>query len=310
MNAITTPNFVGVRQRHIFRLPQSSTNHLCITCQPSCDEIECRICGPGWFCCPNGGCAPLGAVCCDGTHCTSDYGCCENIACGLPGNNCCNNGTGHSCPPGYSCHGAYTCCGPGWSYCPGAVSPGPVFDCCPPDYQCLGNGRCCPNGTTLCEGPGGMWSCCNPSYCNESCIDGWCQTCGGDPNTSCCNGNCCPHGCCENDLVNFWCVTRDCGCDPIGASCSGKTEKDAGPTTAYLTSGTGSKCKVPQGEILCYRWRSCVEAGYHDFEMCIVLNPDFPQGYCNTYIWPYCQDCEGTGEWRDSMTTSTRCVAP
>ena len=127
---------------------------------------------------------------------------------------------------------------------------------------------------------------------------------------SCCNGNCCQYGCCENDLVNEFCVTRDCGCDPIGASCSGKTEKEAGPITAYSTSGTGSKCQVPQGEVLCYRWRPCKEAGYHTGEMCIVLDPDIPQGFCTAYLWPYCQDCVGTGEWYDFMTTSTRCVAP
>jgi len=199
----------------------------------------------------------------------------------------------------------WTCCGNG-SYCHSEQG----YTCCPDAGHCCGPGatcrgdHCCPTEWESC-GSG----CCDPNNCEE-CDGGQCKVCGGDPNKTCCGGNCCQYGCCEEELQDeLWCISRGCGCNPVvGGSCSDKKEKEAGSTQVYYASGTGSKCRIPQGEVLCYRWRSCQGTGYHTNEICNVLNPDFPEGYCTTWIWPYCQDCAGTGLWRDEYTSnSERC---
>lgn len=205
-------------------------------------------------------------------------------------------------------------------------------NCCPEGTTCS-NGHCCPPGQTGC-GSG----CCDPDNC-ETCVNGECMVCGGrlyeaccggqcydtrfrkcctdvtpnyicDIDKTCCQGNCCQYGCCKEEIRDeLWCISRGCGCDPaVGGGCGDKKEKEAGPTPIYYTSGTGSKCDIPQGKLLCYRWRSCLKAGFHQNEMCLLFDPSFPQGYCSAWLWPYCYDCEGTGLWEDEFTeNSERC---
>jgi len=210
----------------------------------------------------------------------------------------------------WNCSAGQTCCG--GVCCSHACCSG---NCCSAGQYCCG-GACCSNRCCL-------GTCCSAGQtacCGDICYNSATQKCCTDANSlyicdinqTCCQGNCCQYGCCEEEIKDeMWCISRGCGCNPVIGGCSGKREREAGPTQVYYSSGTGSKCKIPQGELLCYRWRDCQQAGYHLYETCITIDPYFPQGYCTVWAWPYCQDCEGTGVWRDEFTTSgRRCVAP
>lgn len=52
---------------------------------------------------------------------------------------------------------------------------------------------------------------CEPNWC-ETCVDGSCQVCGGDPDKVCCDGTCCDTDDCEKTCVDGSCQV--CGGDP------------------------------------------------------------------------------------------------
>jgi hypothetical protein len=243
----------------------------------SCIPTGCSYCGSGCCCppkhCTNGVCCPSGQTGCGGTICCSS------------GETCCDN---HCCPSGSTCCGAYGCCDT--STCERACVGGQCKDCGGDPYKACRNGECYDTRTK---------KCCTDITPNYIC----------DINYSCCQGNCCKDGCCESEIEDeLWCLSRGCGCNPIvGGGCSDKKEKE-NSSTVYYASGTGSKCRKNLGKILCYKWRSCTGAGFHADEACILLNPDVPEGFCSAWLWPYCQDCEGTGIWEDEFTeNSQRC---
>ena len=184
---------------------------------------------------------------------------------------------------------------------------------------------------------------CDPSWCEQACINDercagsprpCCLTCGGDPNKhccpaphndhccpnnkTCCQGNCCPKsvgpfsGCCEDETGEVLCETsQGCGCDPINVSCNVKKERQpASGGPAYIPYGNGNKCVVFEGNVPCYQWRSCTQAGAHWAEICWCSNPYVPECYCSVFAWPYCDECVGTGIWRTEKGNSYRCVAP
>jgi hypothetical protein len=79
---------------------------------------------------------------------------------------------------------------------------------------------------------------CHPEFC-ESCIDGQCKLCGGEPNFGCCEGHCCDlDQCLDCNTVTGACVSRcrpedcrtcdgngqcqTCGNDPNKACCNGQ----------------------------------------------------------------------------------------
>jgi len=73
-------------------------------------------------------------------------------------------------------------CSYGQSCCDDACYNPSTQKCCDPPGD--DNGYPCPKSNTCCSG-----GCCDPVLC-ESCIDDWCQVCGGDTNKGCCDGQC------------------------------------------------------------------------------------------------------------------------
>ncbi len=137
-------------------------------------QAECPGSPPGpCYGCEGGVWVPVCAyyqICCSGSCCTGD--CCDQKTCyNSSWTKCCGSGTGATCPKSASC------CDGGKS-CPDSNT----HFCC--NY---GTGQTCPNGETCCNNP--EKPCCNPALC-ESCIDGQCKVCGGDPAKVCCNGQC------------------------------------------------------------------------------------------------------------------------
>jgi len=82
-------------------------------------------------------------------------------------------------------------CGAGQTCCSGSCCSGSCCDnktCYDPDTKrCChyGTGQTCDKNKQCCDG-----DCCDPDKC-ESCVDGECKVCGGDPNYFCCDGSCC-----------------------------------------------------------------------------------------------------------------------
>ena len=257
-------------------------------------------------------------------------------------------GPGIVCPPCYTgdeCFYYICTCDSCWG-CNNSTGECSVRKCNPVDCKackmvaghCVGCMVCSddPNKTCCSGTPSGK--CCRKPYCEE-CVDGNCKVCGGEPNQACCDGTCydtitqkccrettpahicpkdhqccqgtcCPGECCEGEYDEPLChQSMGCGCDPINASCSEKKERQPGDA-AYYAYGTGSKCKIFEGIVTCYKWRYCTEAGYHYAEFCWCANPHVPECYCTAYVWPYCQDCIGEGEWENNTAPSYRCVSP
>jgi len=264
-------------------------------CPPPCpdcyywDDYESKCvwaCGSN-ICCGGECCNPDN--CCSGDECCGSK-CCNGVCCDVD-RPCCN---GVCCDSGYCCGGEICC--EGKKCC---TQPDPY--CCETDETCC-DGTCCDSATEkCCDDIGGDDDgyCCND---NETCCEGICCPEG----ETCCEGNCCPDGCCEYEVEIPWCTTRECGCDPVLGGCDELKER-TNPTKAYWAIGTGSKCRIPQGEVTCYEWRWCEEAGYHAFQVCFYLGPEFPPGYCTSAPSFYCQDCRGAGEWYNFEVTSTRC---
>lgn len=190
--------------------------------------------------------------------------------------------------------------------CPPCATPdgqgGCILGCQCPCAECdVETGKCYED----CDVEHGFYCCCSSDNSKGEC----CQQ-----GASCCNGRCCPDRCCEGETTEILCnKSNGCGCDPaVGGSCSDKKERQPAGGVAYYTygAGTGSGCRVYEGDVPCYKWRTCTEAGSHYMEMCWCGDPDVPECYCTAGLWPYCQDCIGDGEWETEPAPSYRCVMP
>jgi len=106
---------------------------------------------------------------------------------------------------------------------------------------------------------GSCVSSCDPANC-QTCVDGWCQVCGGDPNQVCCDGSCEPK--CEDGEPTGECDTShnaeyECvGCVLIG-DCSNYTMREYyGNEVRYCTGGCPGDC-VQQNAVECYVVYEC-----------------------------------------------------
>jgi hypothetical protein len=166
----------------------------------SCVNGSCQLCYgiPGLTCC-NGSCCDTG----DESKCLScvDGGCWE-----------CNHDPEQAC-----CRGAKQCrhwrteqcCWNTWELWATVCSN--ELGCCYGVCYDYAAKYCCNDGP-----PGGHRfylididkQCCNGSSCDpancETCIDGECKVCGGDPTKTCCNGSCCNTNqkCCDGSCCN------------------------------------------------------------------------------------------------------------
>jgi len=100
---------------------------------------------------------------------------------------------------------------------------------------------------------------------------------------------------------------RGCGCDPMVGACSDKKQLQH-KNPAWICIPGGSKICIDLDKVFCLEWRDCTDAGWSYAEICNVLDPLFPEGYCIMWPWIYCQDCLGTGIWHPVYVTDQICL--
>jgi len=140
-------------------------------------------------------------------------------------------------------------------------------------------------------GDGGCEVSCDPDN-YETCVDGECKVCGGDPTKCCYDGEC--KDCCK-DSARGYCeaFNNGCGCDPIGLmGCADKQQTMMlGVAHDCWSECGGTPCNCPQTSIDCYVWWSCKTAGTHWDSLCIDTGE-----YCEGIIpIGFCQDCMQDG---------------
>jgi hypothetical protein len=227
-------------------------------CLYSCNQNNCQWCVNGscqkcggnqhQFCC-NGGC-------CDETLCQEcvDGGCwecgrrpCEHCVNGQCESHC-NAAECQRCVDG-SCRGcdpiSEACCSNGitgqcfdpWSQvcCNGQVYTWPEHKCCKDgtnEWVCDSDKECC-NG-----------NCCDPAKC-ESCVDGQCKVCGGDPSMHCENGQCVCNNCYDIDAVPSSVVPPSCpDCSGFLSGCEG-TQMVVNGYDQWQSATSSGFCKNP-----------------------------------------------------------------
>ncbi len=145
---------------------------------------------------------------------------------------------------------------------------------------------CCEPNETCCKG-----DCCDPNKC-ETCVDGECKVCGGDPNKVCCDDGSC---------------AKPCELDANTATCSGATQPCANCfhycETSFKIVYTGNSvytCKEPgcpgdcqdADPVRCYSKIPCKTNGIHD-AFC------GPGGWCwamQGFPTVWCYQCIPTNE--------------
>jgi len=178
----------------------------------------------------------------------------------------------------YCCNGS--CCD---NYCC------PAGHCCnyhkDGKYCCYGG--CCDLDTECCEG-----DCCDPEDC-ESCVDGWCQVCGGDPDKICCDGEC-KNKCEEFSDGGINCSTShdlEClYCQYDIYKCSENIRRVyTGQYSISCFGGCPGDCQEPF-EVLCYTEYTCFKKESLLFHRCTTV-----YGIHCEYVsemWPFwCNKC-------------------
>lgn len=188
--------------------------------------------------CPDGTCAPIGALCCNnGKWCAGGRACCGETDC---------------CAGGQACvDGA--CVGPveASPACRSAEFPQscPDGSCTPAGAACCGGGKFCPPNHACC----GEKECCLPG---EACVAGTCvagrgpvgrfatgdEACVGDYPMRCADGTCAPEGadCCENGKFcreGACCGADEC-CGPGEACTDGRCVATGAPPTGEDAAST------------------------------------------------------------------------
>lgn len=198
----------------------NGSNWQCVGCDSSCcNQVcinnQCQNCGgsSNKMCCPDmSHCCSFGQYCCGG-ECYDDS---NQVCCG---------------EQLYDIDSCMTCSNNNWV---------PV---CPSDATC-NDGHCCYAGSTYCSN-GYNWGCCWTIEC-ETCVDGFCKVCGGDPNKACCNGQCYDirtKQCCHDATNDYICDINCKSC--CNGSCCDSTKGEickngdcvtAVPTNMHQTS--------------------------------------------------------------------------
>jgi len=193
----------------------------------ACVDGDCKICGgdPDKVCC--------GGSCCDTSQChrcNFTTGECENEC--DPDQFCCVADDGDLC-----CNQGQKCC-----------------TCYYVSYD-MYVPYCCPSGYTCCN-----WDiCCDPDNC-ETCVDGECQVCGGDPDKVCCDGSCEPK--CEEEIDEPRCSSQwneDCiACVGILESCSNHNTRIFTDAVTYTCSGgCPGECAEEPNQPVCSEVYKC-----------------------------------------------------
>jgi hypothetical protein len=164
---------------------------------------------------------------------------------------------------------------------------------CPDCQYCsYDDGRChtwCPAGTSCCNGQ----SCCSPANC-ESCVNGWCQFCGGDPYKTCCNGQCCDPAQCQS-CVNGQCQV--CGGDTCYTCVNGQCVLCGGYPNKKCCDGTCyQECEESGDTTPCSSTKDTPCLG------CVGLFGDCHTAchsyhYLNTTIYGCYGGCPGECDW-------------
>ena len=179
---------------------QSCTGGSCQVCEGRSDLTCCNsnCCGTGLGVCLS--CVPgLGCVKCGGDPYKR---CCSGQCYDIRTQQCCydRSGIGHICEGNFeqkTCCGDGSCCPVGQECCGGSCIDPATQSCCndhpcnPANCEvCKGTpgaceSRCKPENCEYCDGAGHCRSICDSDLC-KTCVDGRCQTCGGNPDLTCC----------------------------------------------------------------------------------------------------------------------------
>jgi len=137
---------------------------------------------------------------------------------------------------------------------------------------------CCNSDQPCCNG-----HCCDPNDC-ETCVDGYCQVCGGDPNKICCdNGSCVKP--CELEAVVGQCDKKTVQCPECGSWCSDYYKIVYTGNTVYRCKEPGCPGDCQDTEVHCYTRTRC-DIYNKDWLHCIVKCVFIP------YTYGLCPDCE------------------
>jgi hypothetical protein len=222
-----------------------------------------------------------GEICCDGTCCQPGEECCDDKSCYDPATEqCCGQGTGHTCPKDETCCGS-NCCDP--AQCKQCV-----------DDVCVDR--------------------CDPDLCQECDGEGFCEVCNGEPDKVCCDDGSCVEPCEEvgNETMCSSDKSVNCpACVGLLGDCSDYKAKFYSNEIIYNCSGgCPGDCDDELFDPPCYEEHFCKDYIHYDFAECRGYIPPEPPGPldCRDAGQPWgCTRCQQGAYYRTLHVLSRRC---